>query len=534
MGCDMAVGRRELLKGGAAASAGLSIPFAAIMEAQARAQTDGQGAQTAPVPSPYGPIAPVPDLETGLPLLQLPRGFSYRSMSWTGDRMSDGQPAAPRHDGMAVVRQTGGRTGETILIRNHENGVGPRLEVPGAIYDPVVVPPIPGVTTTGGPLQGGCTVLRVRNGRLIDHRASIGGTAANCAGGRTLWNSWLTCEETTADLRPFGGKKHGYVFDVNIDPSKTSAVPLVAMGRFSHEAVATDPVTGDIYETEDARNVSALYRFRPANRLRSYGALEDGGVLQAAKVVGRDRANFLALAGARPSDVARVGDRFEIEWVTIENPDADPGTYAETGDGNPDTGSRNASGPFIEARAKGALRISRGEGIWWDHKAGCLYIVDTSFGYEAAGSPPRAGRGLGAIWAYHPSRSNPDRGMLTLVYAAVARVAGNNPDNVTISPRGGLLTCDDGAAVLDEFGAGQRLMGYRADGLAYIFAKNNCQISAEQISSIGRTGQFNPGDFRGAELAGATWDWTGRTLFVNIYVPGITLAITGPWARGNL
>ncbi len=519
--------RRGLLRAGATAAGGFTLagPLASIMAAQARAQTDGQGAQVAPVASPYGPIAPVRCLSTGLPLLQLPRGFSYRAMSWTEDMMNDGQRVVARHDGMAVVMQTGGRTPETVLIRNHENGAGRRLNVPGAVYDTVTLPQ--------GAAGGGCTVLRVRNGQLVDHRAVIGGTIVNCAGGRTLWNSWLTCEETTTDLRVSGGKKHGYIFDVNMDPSKTSAVPLVAMGRFSHEAVATDPVTGYIYETEDARNVSAFYRFKPANQSRTYRSLEDGGVLQAAKVVGRDRANFLALAGVRPSDVSQVGQSFDIEWVTIEDPDSDPGAYVETGADNPDVGPRTAAGPFREARAKGALRMSRGEGIWWDHTSDCMYVVDTSFGYESGGQQ-RAGRGLGSVWAYKPSRSDADRGTLTLLYAAAARVAGNNPDNITVSPRGGLLYCEDGAAVVDEFGAGNRMMGFRSDGLAYIFAKNNVVLSAADLAAMGRTGQFAAGDYRGAEFCGACFDWSGRTLFVNIQSPGVTFAITGPFGRGNL
>lgn len=525
MPSSLAVDRRDILKGSAVASFGLATPLAAIMEAQASAGTNEQGAQIAPVPSPYGPIAPVKCLSTGLPLLQLPRGFTYRAVSWTEDMMNDGQRVVTRHDGMAVVMQTGGRTPETVVIRNHENGAGRRLQVPGAIYDDVVLPQ--------GAAGGGCTVLRFRNGQLVDHRAVIGGTIVNCAGGRTLWNSWLTCEETVTDLTSLGGKRHGYIFDVNMDPSKTSAVPLVAMGRFSHEAITSDPVTGYIYETEDARNVAGFYRFKPANNSRTYRSLEDGGILQAAKVVGRDRANFLALRGVRPSDVARVGESFEIEWVTVEAPDASPGTYVETGSDNPDTGSRSASGPFIEARAKGALRMSRGEGIWWDHKSDCLYLVDTSFGYESGGQQ-RAGRGLGAVWAYRPSRTDPDRGTYTLLYAAAARVAGNNPDNITVSPRGGILTCDDGAAVVDEFGTGQRLTGFRADGLAYIFAKNNMMLNAADIAAIGRTGQFEPNDYRGSEFCGACFDWSGRTLFVNIQVPGVTFAITGPFARGNL
>jgi hypothetical protein len=527
---NLSLDRRGLMKGGATAAAGFSLaaPFAAIMEAQARAQTDGNGAQVAPVASPYGPLRPVNDLTTGLPLLQLPAGFTYRSMSWTGDPMNDGQPVAARHDGMAVVMQTGGRTPETVLIRNHENGAGPRLEVPGAIYDNVEIP-------GQGAAAGGCTVLRVKNGKLVDHRASIGGTIVNCAGGRSLWNSWLTCEETTTDLTSVGGKKHGYIFDVNMNPAQTSPVPLVAMGRFSHEAVASDPVTGYIYETEDARNNASLYRFKPTNTSRTYRSLEDGGVLQSAKVVGIDRANLLALRGIRPSDVAKVGDSFAIEWVTIADPDATPATYVEPGDAttSPDFGSRTVSGPHKQSRELGGLRISRGEGIWYDAKSDAMYIVDTSFGYETTGAL-RAGRGLGSVWAYKPDRSDPDKGTLTLVYHAVARVAGNNPDNITVSPRGGIVTCDDGALVEDEFGLGQRLMGYRADGLAYILTKNNMQLTDAQIAAIGKTGQFPAEDYRGVEFAGATFDWAGRILFVNIQVPGVTFAITGPWARGNL
>jgi len=515
------VERRTLLKGGATIS--LAAPFAAIMNAQATASVNGSGEQTAPVASPYGPLSPVRDLATGLFLLQLPKGFSYRSMSWTRDMMSDGQRCAGNHDGMAVVQMTGGRTPETILIRNHEVGAGPRLEVPGGVYDTVNI----GADFAGG----GCTILKIRNGQLVDHRAGIGGTIVNCAGGRTLWNSWITCEETTTNLTASGGKKHGYNFDVPTNPGMTSPVPLVAMGRFSHEAIATDPTTGYIYETEDARNISAFYRFKPANTSRTYRSLEDGGVLQAAKVVGTDRANLLALAGVRVSDVVKVGDSFAIEWVTIADPDANPAPYTETG---PDTTAYSAvSGPYRQAREAGALRMSRGEGIWWDHTSDCMYIVDTSFGYEAGGAR-RAGRGLGAVWAYHPDRGAPDKGRLTLVYAAAVRVAGNNPDNITVSPRGGLVTCDDGASVVDEFGAGQRMMGFRDDGLAYIFAKNNVQLSPADLAKIGRTGQIGANDYRGAEFAGACFDWSGRTLFANIQTPGITFAISGPWGAGNL
>jgi secreted PhoX family phosphatase len=516
--------RRTLLKGSAALmAAGATGSISALYVRQAEAQAAGAPQQLAPVPGPYGALRPVNDQATGLPLLMLPEGFSYRSFGWTGDRMDDGGVVPDRHDGMAVVSPRGfaasagvfgafggfwDRVSERIpllLIRNHERGAAEPINAPGT-WDRGIIPGAGTYARAGG----GTTTMRVRNGRLERCEASLGGTLVNCAGGPTPWGSWLSCEEIRTDLVSSEGKKHGYVFEVNANAERTTGQPIVAMGRFSHEAVAIDPRTGYVYLTEDDRNKAGFYRFIPNVRLPAAGMLERGGRLQAARVKGRPNADLIT---------ANIGDRYEIEWVDIADPDANTRSAA----GLPDVSSGDfTSGPFAQAWERGALRMSRGEGIWYAD--GKLFIVDTSTGLDSQG---RKGRGEGAVWVLDIARSE-----LSALFVSGNQLAANNPDNITISPRGGVVLCEDGGSSPDALGPGSRLLGLTRQGEAYYLAKNNVLLDAQQIANAGKN--IPAGDYTSSEFCGACWDPTGRWLFVNLQTPGITLAITGPWWRGNL
>jgi uncharacterized protein len=494
--------RRSVLKGSAAlAVASIAAPLAALSARQAMAQ-----GELAPVDSPYGPIAPVNELTTGLPLLQLPQGFKYKSFGWTGDPMTNGQPAPGSHDGMAVVRtRFTGRGAETVLVRNHERGGGELINAK-AQYDSASVLFNGQMTNSAG----GTTNLLFRRGEWVSVSPSLGGTLVNCAGGPTPWGSWLTCEETGTDLTPLGGKKHGYVFEVAADAERTSGKPIVDMGRFSHEAVAVDPKTGMVYLTEDDRNKAGFYRFIPHDRSARLGALERGGRLQAARVKGKPNTDLLT---------AVIGDSYELEWVDIANPDADrsPFTASEVSAGS------TASGPFLQGWAAGALRMSRGEGIWY--QKGGMYIVDTSTGLDSTG---RRGRGEGAVWELDLKKQR-----LTCLFASTNAVLGNNPDNITLYPRGKPLMFlnEDGGGVQDQYGFGNRIMGLNEMGETFIFAKNNVNLSANDIASAGKL--VTPNDYRGSEFAGSCFDPFGRIMFVNIQSPGITFAITGPWDKAR-
>ncbi|MDX1490272.1 MAG: DUF839 domain-containing protein [Pseudohongiellaceae bacterium] len=101
---------------------------------------------------------------------------------------------------------------------------------------------------------GGVGALRFNSrGDLVDAYSILSDTTDNCAGGKTPWQTWLSCEEhdrgMVFECDPFGVKK-------------AQAKP--ALGVFNHEAVAVDPINQHLYLTEDEPD-GCLYRFRPTN-----------------------------------------------------------------------------------------------------------------------------------------------------------------------------------------------------------------------------------------------------------------------------
>jgi secreted PhoX family phosphatase len=465
--------RRSFLKGSSVAigTSLLASPFVSLASKASSKHTFTFGPD-------YGPLLPAKDLSTGLHLLDLPEGFSYLSFGWTGDPLMDGSLTPDRHDGMAVVQTNSSRV---ILVRNHEVRGSEGVFSPNApVYDRAA--------------QGGTTNIEfdIERGYYIKSWASLTGTITNCAGGPTPWGTWLTCEEDVrgpqgdstydAENTPDLKKTHGWVFEVPATEPAT-AKPIKGMGRFVHEAAAVDPRTDIIYLTEDiSRTLSednligrAAGFYRYISKVPQQPA--KGGKLQMLAVVGTDNKD---LSGEE------LGNVYDVRWVDIDEPE-------DHGEGN---------GVFLQGFAKGGAAFQRLEGAWYGNDL--IYFISTSGGVAMEGQ----------VWVYDPENEK-----LYVVFESESAGVVDNPDNITVSPRGGIILCEDG-------GAGQFLHGMTREGDVFRFCRNSVLLNGE-INGI-------MGDFTGSEFAGATFDPYGRWLFVNVQTPGITFAITGPWSDGVL
>lgn len=473
----MTISRRHLLGAAAtgAAFSGLS-QFAQAQEAGAPYASEVAG---------YGPLRSDPDR-----VFDLPEGFSYTVVQRAGEPMSDGLLTPHKMDGMGCFGLDGDRV---ILVRNHElrpaelqtgafgKGDGLRAAVPrDKAYD---------ANQDGWILSGGTTtvVYDLKRKRVERSHLSLAGTATNCAGGVTPWGSWLTCEEIVRSAGPNAdgqtlGRSHGWVFEA---PSRgkglADPVPITGMGRFKHEAVCIDPRTGVAYLTEDEGDGRGLfYRFLPNDRRQ----LHKGGRLQALGFRGGgDSRNWSGADWAQ-------GQWRDAVWIDLEGTD------------NPDDDLRH------RGQQAGAAWFARGEGIVWGD--GELYFTCTSGGRAR----------LGQILRYRPSRfeGDPARekdepGRLQLFLESTDRTLLNMCDNLTVSPRGHIVVCEDKV---------------EARGINYLRG-----VTPEgKIYTLGGVPRINPLDpMPTTELAGVCFSPDGSTLFVNIYWPGTTLAITGPWDR---
>jgi secreted PhoX family phosphatase len=419
----------------------------------------------------YGAL--VPDKNK---LLNLPKNFSYKIISKSGDRMTDGFFVSGRPDGMAAFE---GETGKVVLVRNHELSNHELRHSPFGVdnrkYSSKLASRMYDTGYGKTPHLGGTTTLVYdeKAQKVVRSFLSLLGTSRNCAGGKTRNGSWLSCEEDYQPINEKNAQKHGYVFEVKASekPNTNPAKPIRAMGRFNHEAVGMDTRTGIVYLTED-RHEGLFYRFIPTHK----HSLHRGGKLQALSFVAKksmDTRNWTTRN-------LKTGVAYAVRWITLLEVDTTHDNLRYRG------------------FKLGAACFARGEGIWFDGKS--FFFACTNGGKLKAGQ----------IFKYTPSlyegttkETNPrHRPTLELF------VEPNNfnllryADNLTIAPNGDIIFVEDNSS--------PRIIGITRAGKFYLIAH---QVGHD------------------SELAGVCFSPSGKTLFVNVQDAGLTLAITGAWAK---
>ena len=196
-------------------------------------------------------------------------------------------------------------------------------------------------------------------------------------------------------------------------------------------------------------------------------------------------------------DGLQIGEEFPVEWVDIPNPAQ--GFQPENRDGD---------GVVTQGLAAGGSAFISLEGC--DCLDGQVYFTSKYGGMARSG----------AVYQY-----DIDREVVFMIYESPGHHVFSGPDNIIMSPRGSLVICEDRVT---RNKAAQSVAGLRSDGELFRF----CQINPELR-----------GDYQGHDLANTvlTSEWAGATfaqdgswLFLNIYSPGVTVAITGPWQDGYI
>ena len=245
-----------------------------------------------------------------------------------------------------------------------------------------------------------------------------------------------------------------------------------------------------LYQTEDQfLGPAGIYRYRTAKNPMHTRKLHDGGRLEMLRVAGATSPTVLG-------GVLSVGETFSVDWVHIGDPHP---TFAKV---NKEAISNDEAIAYISGRgfAENAAQFARPEGCWYGGgyiwfsctRGGATQFEDNLFG--------EYGNGSGQIWKLHPLYNE-----LTLVFQSTDPAVLDSPDNLTASPSGNVVICEDGG-----------------DGN---FVR--CLTPEGALSDVAENRTESPDN----EFAGACFSPDGRTMLVNIQASnGLTFII---WRDDN-
>lgn len=269
--------------------------------------------------------------------------------------------------------------------------------------------------------NGSVSALRfASDGTLVDYYRICTGTRQNCAGGRTPWHTWITCEEVTG----------GYAFEC--DPTGV-ALPrrLDALGaRNGREAVAIDPIYHVCYQTLDSSTGKFVRFVSDPSDLE----VTPEGVTRMRMEVGVSQRLNIPTYGALPgfpnavvpnnaTGSAQLRQARPIEWVE-------------------DTGTNGTN-------------FNGGEGIWYYEVPEALRTIPTAGTVATRGVIFFASKGDNRIWAI-----DIENGLIELIYdthnnqafpnlrnAGATASNFSQVDNIVVGPNGDVLVAEDGSAM---------------------------------------------------------------------------------------
>lgn len=198
------------------------------------------------------------------------------------------------------------------------------------------------------------------------------------------------------------------------------------------------------------------------------GKLSAGGKLQA--LVVKDKPKFDTRNWLKPEMKQQV--EYQVEWIDLDDVTSPKDDLRKRG------------------HEAGAALFARGEGIIFGENE--LYFCCTSGGAQK----------LGQIMRYSINESKPT---LNLFLESEGKSSYNYGDNICIAPNGHLIVCEDQYSELVD----NHVKGVTQQGAVYDLARVELQT----------------------EPAGACFSPDGKVMFINLYSPTLTLAVTGPWDK---
>lgn len=266
-------------------------------------------------------------------------------------------------------------------------------------------------TSNSEATPGGCGAIAFdASGAVVDAYSILNGTANNCAGGATPWDTWVSCEETA----------NGQCWECDpFQPGQGVAKP--SLGFFAHEAIAVDPVNNVVYLTEDTGS-GRFYRWvaDPTDVIPNSGgrlALETG-VLQVLNIDGFED-------GGYPTDPADVRQLRGVSWQDAVRPQ-DPQTTVRN-----DLALANQTVP--------GTNFKGGEGLWYYSLPATVNTVPQGGTVPTRGLVFFSTKGDNRVWAL-----DIDNQLIELVFDNdQIEPDFGDVDNITISPWGDVIVAED-------------------------------------------------------------------------------------------